>query len=193
MQLNKPVFAVIMFLSIAIAGFAAGSFAGAYILGEPGSEVDPLVAESYLKEAVEKSTDELRGQIIALQEQLEDLRFKLDSLESRVTTVSSPASRSQPEKPKPAEVSNTLPNNAQNKDNTNERVTVLNPESGKTGVVIPDAGANLRMGPSTEFERVTSVAFATRLEIIANRDGWYEVKLADGTKGWILGELIKLD
>lgn len=196
MHLNKPVVVGIMLVSIAIAGFAAGSFAGAYMLGEPGSPSDPLVAESYLKEAVEEATGELKEEIVALQVEIEILRNKLDGLEARATGSSGTASRSQKsgtntgaQSTQPA---TSKPDPAPETGET-ETQPGMPAEPGKTGVVKTPSGANLRTGPGTEYDRVTGVAHNMRVEIINNRQGWYEVKLADGTRGWILGELIEPD
>lgn len=183
--LNRSVLVGLVVVSIAIAGFAAGGFAGAYMAGEPGSELDPLVAESYLKEAVAQATEELQAEIIALQEEVEELRDKLDKLEAKAASSTGPtgASRSQ---------SNSSSSKS-SPDNVQPVITGVPKKPGKTGVVIASSGANLRTGPSTEYERVSTVPYHTRVELVANMNGWYEVKLADGTKGWILGELIELD
>lgn len=183
--LNRSVLVGLVVVSIAIAGFAAGGFAGAYMAGEPGSEFDPLVAESYLKEAVEQATEELQAEIIALQEEIEKLRDKLDQLEAKAVSSSGPTSASRSQ----SNSSSAKPS----QDQVQPVITGVPKESGKTGVVSTPSGANLRTGPGTDYERVATVAYNTRVEIVANRDGWYEVKLADGTKGWILGQLIELD
>lgn len=184
--LNRSLLVGLVVVSIAIAGFAAGGFAGAYMAGgEPGTEFDPLVAESYLKEAVAEATEELQAEIIALQEEIEELRGKLDKLEAKAasSTGSIGASRSQSN----SSGAKSSPEQAQ------PAITGVPKEPGKTGVVNTPSGANLRTGPGTGYERVLTVAYHTRVELVANMDGWYEVKLADGTKGWILGELIELD
>jgi TolA-binding protein len=195
MHLNKPVVIGIMLVSIAVAGFAAGSFAGAYMLGEPGSEFDPLVAESYLKEAVEEATAELKEEIVALQVEIEILRNKLDGLESRVTGSTGAASRSQSSSGNTGAKNNQQSNTSKPAPAANETPSQpgMPAEPGITGVVNTASGANLRTGPGTDFDRVSTVAHNIRVEITGNMDGWYEVKLADGTKGWIYGPLIDLD
>lgn len=211
MHLNKPVVIGIMLVSIAVAGFAAGSFAGAYMLGEPGSEFDPLVAESYLKEAVEEATAELKEEIVALQVEIEILRNKLDLLESKATGSTSTASRrAQSSSSSSSSGSNSSSSSSSGSQSTTPTTSTeqspaagkgekaaeqpgIPAEPGKTGVVNTPSGANLRTGPSTDYDRVSTVSHNVRVEIVSSRQDWYEVKLADGTKGWIHGPLIDLD
>lgn len=194
MHLSKPVVIGILLVSIAIAGFAAGSFAGAYVLGEPGSEYDPLVAESYLREAVEEATAGLKEEILALQVEIEILRNKLEGLEARATTSGSSASRSQSGKAGSSSSSSAKASGTSQPAPTGETVEQQIPAvPGKTGVVNSSSGANIRTGPGTDYDRVTTVAHQVRVEIVGNMLDWYEVKLADGTKGWIFAPLIDLD
>ncbi|MFA5536245.1 MAG: SH3 domain-containing protein [Bacillota bacterium] len=182
MQISRTVILVILGVSIAIAGFAAGSFAGAYVLGEPGSEFDPLIAESYFKEGVETATATLKNQITALQEQVDELRFKLDALEIRAGLVSSstkptPSAGGTSTTPKP-----TAPSSSEGA------------LTGKTGIITPPEGANLRTGPgSPEYDIIRALERDTVVEILGTVDGWHEVKLSDGTKGWVSAGLIKID
>ena len=54
--------------------------------------------------------------------------------------------------------------------------------------------SNIRRGPSAETERVTTVAAGTPVRVIARAEGrnWYEVETANGLRGFIYGELIRL-
>lgn len=200
MELNKPVFIIILVIAIAIAGFAAGSFAGAYMLGEPGSDTDPLVAQSYLQEAVEGATEELKEQIVALYDQIDLLRGQLEELEGKVNASGSLASRSaqanrpEPKTQEPAKPPVTAtPEKPAAEETISERVSIKTPEPGKTGVIVPEVGANIRTGPGTDFEKVMTLNQGARVELLAEREGWHEVKLADQTKGWIAAELIQKD
>lgn len=184
---SRAVMIGVVVISVAIAGFAAGSFAGAYMAGEPGTEYDPLVAESYLQEAVTQAAGELQAEIVALQEEIEALRKKVDDLERKAASSAAATSASR------AQSSSSGSQARSSSGGEESAVAGVPKQPGKTGVVKAAAGANLRTGPSTEYETITAVAHQTRVELIASMDGWYEVKLADGTKGWIFGELIELD
>ncbi len=192
MQVSRTVILVVLGVSIAIAGFAAGSFAGAYVLGEPGSEFDPLIAESYFKEGVETATATLKNQISGLQEQVDELRFKLDAIEIKAGLVSSGTGKSG------TEVSATKPNPPASGTSIEIKPVVSGSQegalTGKTGIITPSDGANLRTGPgSKEYDIIKALEKDTKVEILGTKDGWYEVKLSDATKGWISAGLIKVD
>lgn len=51
---------------------------------------------------------------------------------------------------------------------------------------------NLRQGPGTSNAVVGQVAFGDQAEVLSDRDGWYEIRLADGSNsGWIFGKFLK--
>jgi len=192
---SKGVMIGVVVVCVAIAGFAAGGFAGAYMAGEPGSEYDPLVAESYLQEAVAQAKEELQAEIVALQEEIEALRKKVDALERKASSpaTGSRSQSSQGSQGSQAAASSGAGSQQPSSGNQGSEIAGIPKEPGRTAVVKAASGANLRTGPGTDYEAVTAVANQTRVELIATMDGWYEVKLADGTKGWIFGELIELD
>lgn len=198
MHISRPAITIIVILSIAIGGFAVGSLAGAYILGEPGSEFDPLIAESYFKEGVELATAGLKNQIAALQEQIDELRFKLDALEVKAGLTST-ASRGQTTAKPSSGGTNTNPGPSTG-GTSPETEPAENPSGGssatgaKTGVITPSKGANLRTGPNaTEYDVIRVLAKDTKVEILSSKNSWLEVKLSDSTKGWVSGDLIKID
>ena len=50
---------------------------------------------------------------------------------------------------------------------------------------------NLRGGPGTGNAVVGQVTFGTEAEVLTDRDGWYEIRLADGSaSGWIFGRFL---
>lgn len=50
---------------------------------------------------------------------------------------------------------------------------------------------NIRTGPGTDYARKTQVQRGTRLPTLAYRNGWYEVALPSGGRGWIAGWLVR--
>lgn len=51
---------------------------------------------------------------------------------------------------------------------------------------------NLRGGPSTSEVIVGQATLGMEAEVLSGRNGWYEIRLADGSgSGWIFGEFLK--
>ena len=44
---------------------------------------------------------------------------------------------------------------------------------------------NVRSGPGTEYNVITTLDYGTRLTILSYTDAWAKVKLADGTEGYV--------
>lgn len=66
------------------------------------------------------------------------------------------------------------------------------PQKEKKCVVVSKSNARIRSGPGTEYERLTSVSNGTILVIIGEEDGWYNVRLEDGTVGYVSKELVEI-
>ncbi len=50
---------------------------------------------------------------------------------------------------------------------------------------------NLRGGPGTSNPVVGKVTLGTEAEVLSDNDGWYEIRVADGTaSGWIFGKFL---
>ena len=50
---------------------------------------------------------------------------------------------------------------------------------------------NLRRGPGTGNAVVGSVTFGEEAEVLSDRNGWFEIRLADGSgSGWIFGKFL---
>jgi len=50
---------------------------------------------------------------------------------------------------------------------------------------------NLRQGPGTSNPVVGQVTWGTEAEVLSDHDGWYEIRLADGSvSGWIFGKFL---
>ncbi|MEP2262077.1 MAG: SH3 domain-containing protein [Paracoccaceae bacterium] len=50
---------------------------------------------------------------------------------------------------------------------------------------------NLRAGPGTSNAVVGKLGFGAEAEVLGDKDGWYEIRTADGvTSGWIFGKFL---
>lgn len=53
---------------------------------------------------------------------------------------------------------------------------------------------NLRGGPGTSNAVVGQVTLGAEAEVLADQDGWYQIRLADGSvSGWIFGKFLDAD
>jgi SH3-like domain-containing protein len=59
------------------------------------------------------------------------------------------------------------------------------------GVVL--VGANVRAGPGTEFDAIAIVNQGEEVRLRSLLGEWYEVELAGGQVGWMLGQLLLVD
>lgn len=66
--------------------------------------------------------------------------------------------------------------------------TTVAPRAGTvTGTI-----ANVRAGPSAEHARITQVAAGTKVTVLKEQDGWYQVRLANNQEGWISATLVSV-
>jgi len=56
----------------------------------------------------------------------------------------------------------------------------------------PTGFLNVRQQPSTTSQLVTKINPGETYEYIAQKSGWYEIVLSDGTNGWVSGQYIKI-
>ena len=52
--------------------------------------------------------------------------------------------------------------------------------------------ARIRSGPGVDYDRITSVPTGTVMTIIGEENGWYNVRLEDGTEGYVSAELVEI-
>ena len=91
---------------------------------------------------------------------------------------------SNPQPPPP-----TVPDRDENRDeNTDPR---RDPYAGTTGR-IHEASANLRQGPGTNFPIVSSYPRGTTFKVVRNENGWFLVRLPDGTRGYFAGSVFEI-
>ena len=62
----------------------------------------------------------------------------------------------------------------------------------KKCVVVSKKNARIRSGPSTDYERITSVPNGTILTIVGEEDGWYHVRTNDEIEGYISKDLVEV-
>lgn len=63
---------------------------------------------------------------------------------------------------------------------------------GKTGTVYNCSTLNVRSKNNASSNIITSISSGTKVTILKESDGWYYVKLSDGTKGWVSGKYIQI-
>lgn len=51
---------------------------------------------------------------------------------------------------------------------------------------------NVRTGPSTSYSRITMVNKGTQFDILGSQNGWYNIRLQNGTIGWMIGDYVKV-
>lgn len=152
-----------------IVGFVIGQIVQA--AGVPGSAGDPLVSESYVEEAVGGKVTELQTQIDTLVSKVDSLQQQIEVLSKEATaSVSTPA-----KKPVP----------------TDQNTTTTKPVSTKTVKVIKSS-ANIRTGPGTSYNKVTTLLSGDTATYVSENVGWYKIRLKDGKEGWVAGWLVEV-
>lgn len=61
----------------------------------------------------------------------------------------------------------------------------------KTGTVYNCSTLNVRSKNNASSNIITSISSGAKVTILKESDGWYYVKLSDGTKGWVSGKYIQ--
>ena len=161
--------AAVVFLAV---GFFVGQTASA-VLNTPGSEDDPLVAQSYVESLVGERTAALQTQIDELKQMIED-----------ITTVSATTTTDDSANETDNDSTGTTDNNSGTESN-NTTTTY------KT-VEIISATVNVRAEPTTDSAKVASVYMGDKLDYIGAEGDWYNVRLSDGTEGWVASFLAKV-
>ncbi|WP_353894466.1 glucosaminidase domain-containing protein [Proteinivorax hydrogeniformans] len=63
------------------------------------------------------------------------------------------------------------------------------PEEGIDQIVVNASSLNVRRGPSTSYDRITSVSRGATYEFVDFSDGWYKINLGS-RKGWVHGDFV---
>ncbi len=80
-------------------------------------------------------------------------------------------------------------------DGVVERVPVAtsipDPNPPLVGAVLEN-NVNVRRGPGTAYDRITSLKVGTTVNLLARHKDWYRIQLPDGTKAWIFSDLLRV-
>jgi hypothetical protein len=68
--------------------------------------------------------------------------------------------------------------------------TTATPETALEATIA--VGANMRTGPSVDFEIITSLVADTDVTLRGQNNGWYKVVLTDGTEGWMSAQVLEV-
>ncbi|MEL7564784.1 MAG: SH3 domain-containing protein [Dehalobacterium sp.] len=175
-RLALLVVAAIVFLSV---GFVIGQIVQA--AGTvPGTAGNPLVSQSYVEKVVgetvaelENKLDEMESKVTALQEKIDDLSSSSGKGSSSVSSGNSKSNSG-----------NSSSGSSTNKPDTSSQ--------GKT-VVVSSASANVRTGPGTTYEKITTLLEGDTVKLILEENSWCKVTLDDGQEGWIANWLVKVE
>ena len=69
--------------------------------------------------------------------------------------------------------------------------TEVEPTALETGVISANQNINLRSGPAANAAIVVSITPGTTVSILERAGDWTNIRLADGTEGWIVSDLIQ--
>ncbi|NLT94091.1 MAG: SH3 domain-containing protein [Clostridia bacterium] len=58
---------------------------------------------------------------------------------------------------------------------------------------VTGSNVNVRQGPGTQYARIANLSAGQFVKILGEKDNWFQIQLADGTKGWTAGWLISLE
>lgn len=162
----------------AVLSILVGFSLGKIVMAEspaPGSSSDPVVSKSYVDKAMEERMQELEKKVAELTVQAQALQTTINELQTKVnkgTTV----------KPSTGTTTPTTPTQP-----TNNTTTVV----GKTAYISPNnTYVNLRSGPAKTTDVIKKVYKSDAMVIQKVENDWYQVKLTDGTLGWIAGWLV---
>lgn len=142
----------------------------------PGSNGDPLVAQSYVEQVVGETVTGLQTKIDELQAKVEDLQQRVDGL-SKETGSSAGTSAGSVSKE---------PSSSNSPKENNSSVT------GKT-VTVSGKAANIRTGPGTNYEIITTLSNGKKAAFIEQENGWVKLILSDGQEGWVADWLVKVE
>ncbi|MFQ3662877.1 MAG: SH3 domain-containing protein [Chloroflexaceae bacterium] len=80
-------------------------------------------------------------------------------------------------------------------DGVVERVPVAtsipDPNPPLVGSVLEN-NVNVRKGPGSAYDRITSLKAGTSVSLLARHKDWYRVQLPDGTRAWIFSDLLRV-
>jgi cobalamin biosynthesis Mg chelatase CobN len=163
----------------------------------PGTAGDPLVAQSYVEKVVEKTVSDLQSKLDEMESKVAALEAKIESLESGSgKSTSSGSSGSSGSSTGKSSGNNSSSNNSGSKNSGSsskepEKEPEKSDSQGKTGTV-SGSSANVRTGPGTTYDKITTLVQGDTVKIISEENSWYKVTLSDGQEGWIANWLLEV-
>lgn len=73
-----------------------------------------------------------------------------------------------------------------------EFITIISYAEERLGTVTGASSLKVRSGPGTSYSRITSISEGTKVTILSQSDGWYKIRLSNGTTGYCSAEYIKV-
>lgn len=162
---------------------------------EPGSAEDPVVTQSYADKKIQERVTELEERVADLTVQAQALQDAVNELQAKVgktttTTVkTTPANdnnnnnKTDVEKDKEA---TNKPAESANNTNTNNSDVV-----GKSFVIKTQNYVNLRSAPNQEADVLKKVTKEDTMIVQKVENNWYNVRLDDGTIGWVASWVVQ--
>ncbi|MDD2212835.1 MAG: SH3 domain-containing protein [Clostridia bacterium] len=175
----------------AILSIVVGFFLGRAVIADspvPGSGDDPVVTKSYADKAIQERVTELEKSVAELSVQAKALQSTINELQDKVNRTPSTTS------PKPV-----TPPVGNKDDKPDKPITETKPPEkidsdvvGKTGYISTQNYANLRSAPTLEASVLKKVTKDEGMLVQKTENGWYNVKLDDGTVGWISSTVVQI-
>ncbi|MDA8442264.1 MAG: SH3 domain-containing protein [Peptococcaceae bacterium] len=160
----RTVILVLFVIGVVCAGFFVGKSVSA-AGSDPGSQSDPLVAKSYVD-----------GQISGILARLSSLETAVAQLQQAHGIQPQPTSSTTSVTP-PAP---TTP--------TSSNPPTVSSSAVKSGVV-SGTYVNFRTGAGTSYSVITGLHKGDTAQVLGSQSGWYQIKLPNGTEGWVAGWL----
>lgn len=178
MSKNGVILLIIAALVFLVGGFFLGQAATA-LINTPGSENDPLVAQSYVEKLVGDRT-------AAIQTQIEELRAELNEIKSGSGSGGTATGDTPPA------------TGGTGSGDTGGSTGSTGGTSGGTSsdaqtVEITANSVNLRAAASTSSERVASAAKGDTFPYLGSEGEWYKIQLSDGKIAYVAEFLAKLN
>lgn len=163
-----------------VAGFVIGKTVSADSPA-PGSSADPVVSKSYVDKAVEERIAKLENDVAELTVKAQALQNTINELQNKINKTSGSTGTSSSSSGTGSSTTNTDIQQTQNGN------------IGKTAYVRTSNNyVNMRKAPSTAEEIVKQVNKGEPMTILKAQNQWYEVKLSDGTTGWVASWVVEI-
>ncbi|HHY05992.1 MAG TPA: SH3 domain-containing protein [Clostridia bacterium] len=179
----------------AIVSIVVGFTLGKAVMGDspaPGSSDDPVVTKSYADKAIQERVTDLEKTVAELSVQAKALQNTINELQDKINLTPSASS-----KPTTTPVT-SQPQDKEKKEEEQEKKPEPEPQKpatsmvGKTVYINTQNYVNLRSAPTLEADVLKQVTREEGMYVQKEENGWYNVKLPDGTIGWVYSQVVKL-